>query len=272
MLLRHWGLTQSPFPARPSVRQFFRSPTHAEALARLCYLAEDRRRLGLLLGEEGLGKTLLGQVFAAERRGRFAVAQVSAAGADVRELVWHALAQWQLNPPRDATLFWLRRRLDDALIEHRYQRLVSVLWVDDATDATADVRSEFARLANATGSGEAGLTLVLASGYQGLSCYERRLTEWVDLRVELTAWDEPTVREYVEHALAQAGCTRAAFDTDALERLAELSRGLPRRVAKLAELSLVAGAAQELSRVDAGTVEQVYEELLGQDVPQLGLP
>lgn len=264
-----WGFLQPPFPSQVSVRQFFRSPTHVEALARLNYLVDGRHRLGLLLGEEGLGKTLLGQALAAERRGRTVAAQLSAAGADVRELLWQIVAQWQLNPPLDATTFWLRRRLDDAIVEQRYQRLTGLVWIDDATQMAPDVRSELIRLASGILPPEAGLTILLASEYQGLSRYERRLMELVHLRIELVAWDEATVIEFVEHALSAAGRGEPAFDSDALQRLAELSQGLPRRVAKLAELSLL--AAGESGLVDAATVEQVYEELLGQELPLASL-
>lgn len=267
MSLSHWGFTQPPFPAQVGVRQFFRSPTHVEAMARLNYLVDGRHRLGLLLGEEGLGKTLLGQVLAAERRGRSVAAQLSAAGADVRELFWQVASQWQLNPPLDASMFWLRRRLGDAIVELRYQRLTGLIWIDDATQASAELRGEVLRLASGILPAEAGLTIVLASDFQGLARYERRLTELVHLRVELAPWDEATVTEFVEHALADVGRCEPAFDSDALQRLAELSQGIPRRVAKLAELSLLAAAAAEAPLVDAATVEQVYEELLGQDVP-----
>lgn len=267
MLRNHWGFTQPPFPAQVGARQLFCSPTHVEALARLNYLVDGRHRLGLLLGEEGVGKTLLGQALAAERRTRTVSAQFSAAGADVRELLWQIVAQWQLSPPLDATTFWLRRRLDDALIEHHYQRLGGLVWIDDATQALAEVREELVRLASKVLPADAGLTIVLASDYQGLSRFDRRLFELVHLRVELTAWDEATVIEFVEHALKIAGRAEPAFDSDALERLAELSQGVPRRVAKLAELSLVAAAASDASLVDAATVEQVYEELLGHDLP-----
>ncbi len=55
----HWGLDVSPFRGLADPRFFYCSPTHDEALARLTFLVENRRRLGLLLGEPGSGKTLV---------------------------------------------------------------------------------------------------------------------------------------------------------------------------------------------------------------------
>ena len=42
----------------------------------------------------------------------------------------------------------------------------------------------------------------------------------------------------------------------------EISHGIPRRVAQIAELSLLAGAGENLQQIDAGVVESVYQELV----------
>ena len=59
MYQSHWGLRESPFRDGPDPQSFYQSPTHEEALARLHFLVEQHRRLGLLLGPEGSGKSLL---------------------------------------------------------------------------------------------------------------------------------------------------------------------------------------------------------------------
>ena len=47
----------------------------------------------------------------------------------------------------------------------------------------------------------------------------------------------------------------------AVARLHELSGGIPRRITQLADLSLVAGAGEQLAEIDADVVEAVYHEL-----------
>ena len=64
----HWGLRESPFRGLADPRYFYCSPTHDEALARLSFLVENHRRLGLLLGVPGNGKTLLLNVFGRQLR------------------------------------------------------------------------------------------------------------------------------------------------------------------------------------------------------------
>src|SRR5260370_40516061 len=95
----HWGLTEAPFRGAFDARFFYESPTHEEALARLQFLVEERQRLGLLLGETGTGKSMLLEVFARNlRRNGSQVANISLAGADLREFLWLIAAELGLNP------------------------------------------------------------------------------------------------------------------------------------------------------------------------------
>jgi type II secretory pathway predicted ATPase ExeA len=72
MYQAHWGLDDAPFRTRLDRRFFYESPTHEEALARLHFLVDERRRLGLLLGSHGSGKSTVLEFFSDEirRRGR----------------------------------------------------------------------------------------------------------------------------------------------------------------------------------------------------------
>ena len=55
---------------------------------------------------------------------------------------------------------------------------------------------------------------------------------------------------YVQTALVDAGRFEPLFDERALARLHELSEGVPRRVARLADGALLAGAAAGLEMID----------------------
>ena len=70
MYQAHWGLQESPFRGDLDPKSFYQSPTHEEALARLSFLVGQHRRLGLLVGPSGSGKSLLLEVFAQQLRRR----------------------------------------------------------------------------------------------------------------------------------------------------------------------------------------------------------
>ena len=265
MFRKHWNLRESPFRGTLDWRRFFRSPIHEEALARLEFLAEERRRLGLLLGPGGCGKSLLLEVFARGlRRTGAQVANVNLLGIDLHEFMWLIAAEVGLNPDRNSDMFQLWRSLVDRLAENRYQQLDTVLLLDDADEAPPAIMDHVIRLIQADNAAGGRLTVVLTATTAPASSAVRlpsRILELADLRIDLDAWEAGDTVQYVAAALAQAGGTDGIFTTDALHHLHDLAGGIPRRVAQLANLALLAGAGRSLEHIDAETVDSVYHEL-----------
>ncbi len=262
MYQSHWGLQASPFRALSDVRFFYKSPTHEEALARLHFLVDQHRRIGLLLGGPGVGKSLVLEVFAqALRRSGCQVVLVGLIGLNPHELLWQITAKLGANPGTEENVARLWRRLTDRLIENRLQQQTTVILFDDADAAPEAVLSNIVRLAQHNPSTDARLTLLLAADVKRLDRLGPRLLDLAALRIDLSVWDEAATAGYLQSALAKAGRLAPAFDDDAVVRLHKLSHGIPRQVNHLADLALLAGAGQELGLVDADTVEAVYGEL-----------
>ncbi len=264
MYQSHWGLREIPFRSRLDPRFFYQSPTHEEALARLHFLVDHRRRVGLLMGEGGSGKSLVLEVFAHELRrlGR-PVAKVNLLGLEPEEMLWFLAAGFGLNPPRTAGLAALWRILEDRLVEYRYQQWAAVVVLDDADQAGEAVLGQIVRLAHLEFLSESPLVLVLSARPERMGRLGRTLLEMADLRIDLEPWQADETGRFVAASLAQAGRREPAFADEAIGRLHELSHGIPRRVSQLADLALAAGAGSELDQIDAATVEAAWRELGG---------
>jgi type II secretory pathway predicted ATPase ExeA len=260
MFRKYWGLRESPFRPALDWRRFFRSPTHEEALARLEFLLQERRRLGLLFGAVGCGKSLILEVFARKiRRGGAQVANLSLLGADLHEFLWLTAAELGTNPDRGADAFRLWRGILDRLTENRYQQLDTVLLLDDAQQAHVSVLEHVARLTQLDGKGGDGLTIVLAA--DRAHRLPGRLLELAELRIDLEPWEPADTIEYVTKALEQAGATSEIFTDDALHQLHDRCQGVPRRVIRLANLALLAGAGRQAAHIDANVVDSADQEL-----------
>jgi type II secretory pathway predicted ATPase ExeA len=258
----HWGLQASPFRPGPDLGSFFESPTHEEALSRLTFLVENGRRLGLLLGARGSGKSLLLGVLARKflRQGA-AVVQVNLLGLETRELLWALATQLGVCPADDAPSFVLWRALSDRLAELRHERVTIVLLLDDADQGPPETLDSLLRLLSADPWVEARLTVILTADPARTARLGARLLELAELRIELEPWDETDTAAYLADCLARAGGQTNVFDPQAAARLHELSGGVPRKINQLAELALLAGAAGELDQVDEPTIDAVYQEL-----------
>jgi len=262
MYQAYWGLGQSPFRGSLDPRFFHQGPTQDEALARLHFLVEERRVLGLFLGEAGTGKSFVLNVFAAQlgRVGR-QTALVSLSGLSLHEFLWAVGGQLGVESLPTASTFALGRALDDHIAANRYQQIATILLLDDADAARPAVLDELGRLAQLDTSPEGRLSLVLAAQPQRLHKLGARLLELADLRIDLDGWDRDDTIAFVKQSLAQAGRSTPVFSEAALERLHELTGGIPRRVKQLADMALLAGAGGNLIQIEQATIDAVFREL-----------
>jgi general secretion pathway protein A len=256
-----------PFNGRVDPRYFYPSPTHEEALARLHFLVENHRRLGIVMGPVGYGKSLLLEVFAGQlRRSGRAVAKLNLLGLDAAEMLWRIAVDLGLNPPPAASPTNLWRALDDRLQEHRYRQLDTVILLDDAEEAGRNVLPHIARLAENDPAPDARLTVILAVEKANVYSLGNRLLEQADLRIDVEPWTSEDIDGFLASSLTQAGGKKGIFTEDAVARLYELSGGVPRRVVHLADLALLAGAGAELSKIDGEVVQSVHQELAAVEV------
>jgi type II secretory pathway predicted ATPase ExeA len=261
MYLAHWGLARSPFAASAAAPLFYEGETQVEAAARLRFVVRQGRRLAVVVGPAGVGKSALVQQFATlcRREGR-AAAVASLAGACSRELLWQLAAQFALGPEVADDAVALFRRLAEFDQSLRWQRDGAVVVLDDADQAGADVRALLLRLMALSGE-TTRLTLILSVGAGEAWRLGDELLEAVDLRVDVEPWSESETIGYVQHALIEFGCDRPAFDDEALRVMYLLTDGVPRLVNRLADHALLAAAAEGRESVDAATIEAAHDAL-----------
>lgn len=262
MYQSYWGLGDSPFRGSFDTRFFHQGLAQDEALARLHFLVEEHRTVGMLLGCPGSGKSMLLEVFA-RQLGTFGSqkALVNLVGLDEQEFLWQVAAQLGVEISPSASQFTLSRTLADQIAANRYQQLSTVLLLDDADEAPAEVIREIARLAQIDMMHDARLTIVLTAQPSRAGRLGARILDIAELRVDLDGWEADETAAFVKQALAVAGRSTPVFTEAALARLHERSAGIPRRVKQLADLALLAGAGQNLVQIEPETIDSVIGEL-----------
>lgn len=260
--LEFWGLERWPFRGSVGENQFYPTAGHDEALARIEYLVESRRRLGVLVGEAGIGKSLILRVAAKRlaRNGSAAVV-VDALGASVREVLWNLACGLKTAPREDADVAWLWRQIADRVAENRMQQVPTVLLVDDAGQAGPDLVTQFARLVRLDTSPTAQWTIVLAAETAQAWRWNDALRSAVDLRIEVAPWSLNDTIGYVQTSLVDAGRFEPVFDDGGLRKLHDLACGIPQDVARLADYALLGAAGMNIRSIDATAVEAAYEEI-----------
>ena len=260
-----WTWNEAPFSTKLDTRRFFPGTTQEEALSRMHFLVDNRRRLGVLSGPSGCGKSLVLEVCAKQlRQQNRQVCLLSLMGVQADEFLWRLAAGLGTNPNINSTSLQLWRKIDDQIRASRYQNVSSVLIFDDVEEAETDVLTMLARLAQSDPTDESRLTLMMACEQSRIHLLGNRLQELCDLRVELEPWTEEETTQFLRQSLTAAACSADLFTESSQQRLFALTGGVPRRVQQLAQLSLVAAAAQDFDTIDDETLDAVYEELSGQ--------
>lgn len=258
----NWNWNDAPFSTKLDSRRFYPGISQEESLSRFHFLVDNHRRLGVLMGASGCGKSMVLEVAAKQfRQQNRQVILQSVKSVQGDEFLWKLAAGLGTNPSIDAPPRMLWRDIDDVVAANRYQRIGTVFLFDDVEEAEADVLASIERLVQSDASDDSRLTVICASDSARVHLLGARLRELCDLRVELDPWNGEEVEQFVRSSLTSAACSPGLFTDDSIRRMTELTEGIPRRLQQLAQLSLVAAAAQDLQEIDESTLEAVHREL-----------
>jgi type II secretory pathway predicted ATPase ExeA len=241
---------------------FFRGPAEEEALARLEWLVTQRQRCGLVVAASGMGKSHFAVTAARSLGGLGAeVAVLSLAGLPEGEWTELLLARLPLDPASRCEPLrpWLK--LENRLRENTLMGRTTVLFFDDLDRAPADAREGVARLAAAAEPRFATTVVVATAAPAGLGLVPEAVRQGSGVRIDLPGWSAAEVAAYLTQELGRAGLSPDLFSSAAADTIQRFARGVPRDVRRLAHLAVAAAAGENLSGIDAATIEKVWLEL-----------
>ena len=265
MYENYWGLESKPFEPCVDERCYYPSAAHQGSLLKLRYAIENRRPAAVLTGPAGMGKTLLLRLLSAQLPDDVApVARLAFPQLPAEQLLAQLadeLTSHQTDgvpPLRDSV-----HRVKTLLADNHAAGKHAVVAVDEAQLLDEEVLEPLRLLLNLEFDARPAFTLLLVGSGRLLLQLDRNpeLDARVALKCSLPCFAADDSVSYIHHRLAAAGASREIFAPDALEALHQLSEGVPRRIDRLADLSLLVGFAEELDRLEREQVETVAEEL-----------
>lgn len=264
-LLNFWQLRERPFETVWDARFFFRSRAHEEALHRLRYLAsENTMNVGLLTGEIGCGKTLTCAVFREELDPmRYVVVSFDHVRFDFDEIVSGLLTSLEQSEPPTSNRLEMWRRLSLALENLAAAGRHLIVTFDEAQDFEPTTLRELKALTNLNGRGTASLSLVFAGQpeLQHHIASVPSLAQRVTLRFHLRALARAESDAYLEHRLRVAGhMSGRLFSDAALQRIFEVSAGIPRELNRFAKLAIEHAWVNGESHIDPSAVDAVVAD------------
>lgn len=235
-----------------------------EALARMAYLIERRRPLGYLAGTSGVGKSTALSSLAEEMRAPSRrIITLSAAGMHEQTLLLACIAELGLGrshrhaPDRQSLLI-------DYLIGLSANRESVAILVDDFDLADESCMTFFSSLFRRLARVEPTLSVIAAVGDSVNGAIQELGRSQAEFIVRLASW---TVRESAKYTLdVMARHNRRtlgaySIDDSGLRAIHDCSEGLPGRLVRILELSLLAGEALDETRLNAEIIRSAALEL-----------
>jgi general secretion pathway protein A len=263
MYKQFFGLTKNPFEISPDPYFYHATPRHNEALANLHYGVGRRKGFIVITGEVGTGKTLLVRCLLAElRKNNIAFGYVFNPLLSTTEFFQYIMADLGLQySGRSKTEMLLD--LNRFLIQRHARGLITALVVDEAQALRPELLEEVRLLTNLETSQQKLLQIVLMGQPELEAVLDspslRQLKQRVSLRCQLLPLDEEQTHSYVLSRLERAGAKPepAIFEPEALTRVFEYSRGIPRIINNLCENAMVNAFAREQRNVTADMITEV---------------
>ncbi|MFT3953544.1 MAG: AAA family ATPase [Piscinibacter sp.] len=274
MYARFFGLRQQPFSIAPDPRYLYMSERHREALAHLLYGVTGGGGFVLLTGEIGAGKTTVCRCFLEQIPKRCNVAYIFNPKQTVTELLRSVCDEFRIpRRPEGATVKDYVDALNEFLLQTHSVGQSNVLIIDEAQNLSADVLEQLRLLTNLE-THERKLLQIILIGQPELRTMLARpeleqLAQRVIARFHLEALTPKETVRYIRHRLSVAGMNRPLpFEPDALKRVYQLSRGVPRRINLLCDRALLGAYAGNKPSVDVAIVEKAAAEVFDGTLPQ----
>jgi len=250
--LQKFGLKEPPYTTNPDERYLYLTETHEEAIHMCGRLISNREGAGLIVGEQGTGKTtIMRRLYSLmQSHGQFRVAII--------ETAEHCPTLFQLSKEvlesfgQDCISRDTKSRLDQLksfLLRSFTEQQTCVLLVDEAQQMKGPLLESLRGLLNFEDHTAGGKLLqVILFAMPGINKRLRYAPSFSNrlVRTELRRVKRSEMEDLLKWRFTQAGGHFFPFAPEALTTLFELTQGNPRTICGIAQVALeYAGATNE---------------------------
>lgn len=265
MFQEFYGFTRLPFTRSMATQDLFPTTGQKELNARLTYLVRERG-LGLVTGEIGSGKSTAIRTFAASLDfNRYLVVYLANPTTGIMGLYYELLRHLGEAPPFSKPHMVARIHAVLADLNGTKHR-TPVILLDEAHLLAQSMLDELRLLLSDKMDSQSLATLVLVGPPDlrrtlQLSVHEA-FTQRLAVRYHLGPLDLQETIGYIKHQVRLAGYTAGPlFTDDAIQRIFEYTKGIPRRINQVCTTALMAGLIDQKSVLDESTLRKAIADL-----------
>jgi general secretion pathway protein A len=260
-----FGFKKTPFSDRPDPKQLFPSSASEQLKARLQFLV-DHHATGLLTGEVGAGKSTAARTFTAGLNPNlYKILYLHWTSGSALDLLRQLALELDLQPAHYRGD--LVRQISEAIVRlNQNKKQHPILILDESQLLGHAALEQLPLLLNFDMDSSRYLTLLL----MGQPLLRRTLSlqmheplrQRVAVHYHLEGLSRAELTAYLAHQLKAAGITQPLFDESATQALYQATKGVLRKVNKLATTALRLAAARKSTQVEESILLDATQEAL----------
>lgn len=265
MMEAFFGFKKTPFSDSPDAKQLFASQAWTQVKARLQFLVEHHGT-GLLTGEVGSGKSTAARTFIAGLNPNlYKILYLHWSSGSALDLLRQLALELNLEPAHYRGD--LVRQISEAIVSlNQSKKQHPILICDEAQLLRHPALEQLPLLLNFDMDSSHYLTLLLVGQPLLRRILSLQMHEPLRQRIAVQYHLEGLAREeldaYLAHQLKAAGITQPLFDDTARQALYQATKGILRKVNKLALTALRLAAARKASTVEEAILLDATSEAL----------
>jgi len=261
----YFGFREKPFSKTPDPRFLFLSRGHEEALARLEFVVEERE-IAVLTGDIGCGKTTLSRALMDRLGDEFRFCYIINPKLNALEFLRTTARLLDIYEPSESK-DGLLDQINSAIYRFYQAGVCPVIVVDEAQMIMDEEVFDEIRLLTNFQLDATNLLSVIIMGQpelRGMLASPRfePLCQRVAMNYHLQPLSVDETMEYLDFRLEAAGGTPGLFTPDAVQKIFELTGGVPRRINSLATNALLVAYGGDAALIDSAIIDEIKNEIM----------
>ncbi|MCP4024214.1 MAG: AAA family ATPase, partial [Desulfobacteraceae bacterium] len=261
MYTEFFELSEKPFSLVPNPSYLFLSDQHENALAYFEYGLSENIGFLMLTGEIGTGKTTLLRYAVNKMADDVLVALLFNTNLVSHELIFSILSRFEIRYDNGISHAQAVELLNEFLIENYAQGKKAILIIDEAQNLSQKALEEIRMLSNLQTDEELLLQIILVGQPQLRDKIQdlnlEQLAQRIAASYHLTALSFDETKAYILHRLKKAGGSTNLFTLQAIEKIFNISQGIPRTINLICDAAFVYAYADGKTQITSKIVRQV---------------
>ena len=268
MYLEYFGLKTEPFNLTPDPEFLYLGEGHKEALARLQFGIETQKGLMVLTGEVGSGKTTLIQSLISNNSQQLNFALIVNPKIVGNRLLQNVCREFGIDLDfKEMSKSDIFNLLYEYILKKSFHGEDFTVIIDDAHDLVGEQMDDILFLSKFETNTKKLLQIILVGLPELLDLLNSpsnlSLKQRIQIQYKLKPFSYADTQNYILHRMSVAGAVkRNIFKAEAIQRIFQLSRGIPRTISVIASNSLLYAFLKGEKRINYDMVNLATDETL----------